>query len=143
MKKNILISTIIAVIFITGNVQAQKVSTIYDVMGRPTTTVDEQGAMRNAQGQLAGTITAKGEYLDVKGVKVGSIEKGVMYDKDGTEVARMGEDGRVYDAAGKHIGTISEDGIVLNNHGIRLGTAPDVDKNIVALVFFFPKKPAK
>jgi hypothetical protein len=139
MKKIILLTVIFSIILLSGLVSAQKVKTFYDVMGKPVTTIDEEGVIRDAQGRETGRFTAKGEYLDIKGQKLGLIEKGVMYDKAGKEIAHLGEDGRVFTADGKYTGTIGDDGIVLNNHGIRLGTAPDVDKNLAFLIFFFPK----
>ena len=139
MKKSILLSAVFTCMLLSFQVSAQKVKTFYDVMGKPVTTIDEEGVIRDAQGKETGRFTSKGEYLDNKGQKLGLIEKGVMYDKAGKEIAHLGEDGRVYTADGKYTGTIGDDGVVLNNHGIRLGTAANVDKNLAFLIFFFPK----
>jgi hypothetical protein len=139
MKKIIILSAIFTCILLVNQVTAQNVKTFYDVMGKAATTIDENGTIRDAQGRVTGSYTPKGEYLDNRGVKMGSIENGVMCNKDGQEIAKMHEDGRVYDAEGKYLGTIGDDGVVLNNHGIRLGTAPGVDKNLAFLIYFFPK----
>jgi hypothetical protein len=69
-------------------------------------------------------------------VKGGTIENGIVYDKNGKEFARINPDGKVQSASGQLMGTIANDGTVTDLTGKKIGSAPGVDKNIAALVFF-------
>jgi hypothetical protein len=74
------------------------------------------------------------------GDKIGTVKDGVIRNKEGKEAGRIGKDGKVTNAKGKLLGTIYDDGIIRNSKGSRLGSAPGVNKNISAMMFFNTKK---
>jgi hypothetical protein len=98
------------------------------------------GWIRDPKNRLVAQYTETGEYYSKNRVKAGSVENGVVRDKDGKEFAKIGKDGKVYTATGKLMGTIAADGTITDDQGKKIGSAPGVDKNIAALVFFM--KPA-
>ena len=115
--------------------------TIYDAEGKMLYKVDATGGwIRDPKNRLVAQYTETGEYYSKNRVKAGSVENGVVRDKDGKEFAKIGKDGKVYTATGKLMGTIAADGTITDDQGKKIGSAPGVDKNIAALVFFV--KPA-
>lgn len=119
----------------SSNAAAQS-KKIYDASGTLIYTLDQLGYIRNPKNRLIGQYTADGEYIRKRTV-VGKVENGVIRDRYGKEYARISQDGKVVDSKNKHILTIKADGTVLNGTGTKIGSAPGVDKNVAAIVFFF------
>ncbi|MCU0371606.1 MAG: hypothetical protein MUC31_09350 [Bacteroidales bacterium] len=119
----------------TSSDKAAQPKKIYDAEGNLTYTVDQLGWIRNPKNRAMGQYTSKGEYIS-KRVVLGRMENGVFYDRYGKEFARIGQDGRVTDAKGTALGTIKADGTILNDKGTKIGSAPGVDKNVAAIIFF-------
>ena len=120
----------------TSSSAASQPKKIFDAEGNLTYTVDQLGYIRNPKNRTLGQYTANGEYIRKRTV-VGKVENGVIKDRYGKEFARIGQDGQVYDANRKLLGAISKDGNIFNGSGTKIGSAPGVDKNVAAIVFFF------
>lgn len=109
---------------------------IYDAQGNVIYKIDATGGwIRDPKNRLVGQY-ADGEYHSKNRVKAGSVDNGIVRDKNGKEFARINPDGKVQTAAGQLMGTIAEDGTITDENGKKIGSAPGVDKNIAALVFF-------
>jgi len=119
----------------TSSGTAAQGNKIYDATGNLTYTVDQLGYIRNPKNRTLGQYTANGEYIRKRTV-VGKAENGVIRDRYGKEYARIGQDGKVTDGNGKLLGSIGTDGIILDAKGVKIGSAPGVDKNITAIIFF-------
>jgi hypothetical protein len=115
---------------------------IYDRLGEVMATVGADGKIYDTKGNVLAQYTAKGEYFGPDGQMIGSIRDGVIKTKDGKEAGKLSKDGKVSNAKGKLLGTIYDDGTIRNSKGSRLGSAPGVDKNIAAMIFFNKKKPS-
>lgn len=115
-------------------------SIIYDRMGEVLYTVAADGKIKDAKGVVIGQYTKDGNYLGPDGEKLGNIKNGVITVKDGKVIGKLEADGTVTNGKGKLLGTIADDGTVRNSHGSRLGSAPRVDRNIAAMLFFNKKK---
>lgn len=115
-------------------------SAVYDRMGNIIAKIGADGKIIDSSGKVLAQYTSNGDYLGPDGDKIGSIRDGVIRKKDGTEIGRLSKDGKVTNAKGKLLGTIYDDGTIRNRNGSRLGSAPGVDKNIAAMMFFNKKK---
>ena len=111
-------------------------------MGNAIAKIGADGKNIDTNGKVLAQYTSNGDYLGPDGDKIGSIKDGVIRTKDGTELGRLSKDGKVTNAKGKLLGTIYDDGTIRNRNGSRLGSAPGVDKNIAAMMFFNKKKPS-
>ena len=114
---------------------------IYDRLGEIMLNVEADGTIRDTKGMTVGRYTPTGDFYGPGGEKAATVKNGVIMTKDGKEAGRIAKDGKVTNAKGKTLGTIYDDGTVRNNKGSRLGSAPGVDKNLTAIVFFHTKKP--
>lgn len=109
---------------------------MYDASGNLTYTIDQLGYIRNPKNRTLGQYTVNGEYIRKRTV-VGKVENGVIRDRYGKEYARIGQDGKVTDGNGNLLGSIGTDGTIRDAKGVKIGSAPGVDKNVAAIVFFF------
>ena len=113
---------------------------IYDKSGEIMAKVEADGTVRDSRGKAIARCADNGDYFGPSGDKIGTIKDGVIRNMEGIEAGRIGEDGKVTDAKGKLLGTIDDDGTILNSKGSKLGSAPGVNKNISAMIFFNNKK---
>jgi len=120
---------------VTSSATAARGNKIYDASGNLTYTIDQLGYIRNPKNRTLGQYTTNGEYIRKRTV-VGKAENGVIRGKYGKEYARIGQDGKVTDGKGKLLGSIGTDGTIMDAKGVKIGSAPGVDKNITAIVFF-------
>jgi hypothetical protein len=120
----------------TSSNAASQPKKIFDAEGNLTYTIDQLGYIRNPKNRTLGQYTTNGEYIRKRTV-VGKVENGVIRDRYGNEFARIGQSGKVYNAKQILLGTINPDGTILNGSGTKIGSAPGVDKNVAAIVFFF------
>jgi hypothetical protein len=123
----------------TSKAAAMDGQKFYDQTGTAMAAIAKDGTIRDTKGRILGTFTEKGEYLNPHGKKVGYVEDNIIRTAEGNIFATIREDGRVYDGKSQYMGTISDDGTVINSRGLRIGSAPDLDKSLAALMFFFPK----
>jgi hypothetical protein len=126
----------------TGSVTSTKKTGthIYDKSGEIMAKVEADGTVRDSRGKAIARCADNGDYFGPSGDKIGTIKDGVIRNMEGIEAGRIGEDGKVTDAKGKLLGTIDDDGTILNSKGSKLGSAPGVNKNISAMIFFNNKK---
>jgi hypothetical protein len=113
---------------------------MYDRMDVMMATIGMEGKIYDAKGTLIGQYTDKGEYLGPQKEKLAVIKDGIISSADGKEIGRISREGKVTNAKGKLLGTIYDDGTIRNSKGSKLGSAPGVDKNIVAVMYFYHKK---
>jgi hypothetical protein len=115
---------------------------IYNGEGKLVATVDAEGWIRNPEQRLLAQYTSEGEYYTKNRVKAGYIDDGVIYDKNGSKYARITKNGDVISMNGTKLGNISADGSVMDNTGKKIGSGPGVDKNVLAVLFFYQKNMA-
>jgi len=113
---------------------------VYDRMGEVMVKVEPDGKIYDLNGLLKAQYTTKGEYLGPNGELLGTISNGVIKTKKGKVLGKLSKDGKVTNAKGKLLGTIYDDGVIRNSKGSRLGSAPGINKNIAAMIFFVKKK---
>lgn len=113
-----------------------KTGSMFDATGTLAFSYDQLGYVRNAKNRVVFQYTTKGEIIKKRAV-VGTVSKGVFQDRFGKEYARFIQEGKLIDANSKPVGAVKDDGTVLNKNGTKIGSAPGVDKNIVAIVYFF------
>jgi hypothetical protein len=109
---------------------------MFDAQGTLKNYIDQGGYIRNPKNRLLGQYV-NGEFFTKNRMKAATTKDGVITDKTGKEIARIGQDGKVTDGNRKPMGSILADGTVLNAQGNKIGTAPGIDKYVVALVYFF------
>lgn len=119
-----------------SSAKSAKTGSMFDATGTLAYSYDQLGYVRNAKNRVFFQYTTKGEIIK-KRVVVGTVSKGVFQDRFGKEYARFIQEGKLIDANSKPVGTVKDDGTVLNKNGTKIGSAPGVDKNIVAIVYFF------
>jgi|GEM_PF-4373623 len=112
---------------------------IYDRMGQIMATIGVNGMIYDPVGNAIGQYTNRGEYKGPDGEVLGTIRNGVITAHNGKEIGRLSPDGKVTDDRGNLLGIIYDDGTIRNSFGSRLGSAPGVDKNISAMIFFYQK----
>jgi hypothetical protein len=113
---------------------------MYDRMDAIMATIGVDGKIYDAKGTLIGQYTDKGEYLGPQKEKLAIITDGVINSTGGKLLGKISRDGKVTNAKGKLLGTIYDDGTIRNSKGSKLGSAPGVDKNIAAVMYFYNKK---
>ena len=122
------------------DVNSIKPGIIYDRTGGIMAKVEEDGTIKDAKGKTIARYSGNGDYFGPSGDKIGTVKDGVIRNKEGKEAGRIGKDGKVTNAKGKLLGTIYDDGSIRNSKGSKLGSAPGVNKNISAMIFFNNKK---
>jgi hypothetical protein len=115
-------------------------SVIYDRLGEKMAMIEADGSIRDTKGNILGRYANNGDFTGPTGEKIAWAKDGVIRTRDGKEAGRIAKDGKVTNAKGKTLGTIYDDGTVRNSKGSRLGSAPGVDKNLAAIIFFHAKK---
>lgn len=113
---------------------------IYDTNGKAKASVEYDGTIKDAQGRVVGKYTETGDFIGITGEKIGSVEKNKIRDREGADFGKIGKDGTVYTTEGKMLGKVSADGTVTNSEGTKIGSAPGIDRNIAAMMFFYPKQ---
>jgi len=110
---------------------------IYTESGILIATVDGEGWIRSPENRLMAQYNRNGEYYNKNRVKAGYVKNGVIFDKDGNKFAKITKDGNVTGMDDKIMGHIDADGNVTDNTGKKLGYGPGVERNILAVLFFY------
>jgi hypothetical protein len=110
---------------------------MFDAQGNLLYSIDAMGYVRNPKNRTQGQYT-EGQFFTKNRQKAATVSNGVIRDYNGNEIARVGQDGRVSDGNGKMVGMILPNGEIKDKGGSKIGSYSGVDKNVVAIMFFFP-----
>ncbi len=118
---------------------APKTGKMFDAKGNLLMTIDQGGWIRNPKNRLLGQYTQDGQYYTKNRALAGTVENGVIRDRNGKIFARISQDGKITDASGNLMGTVNADGTVLDSRNAKIGSSQGVEKNVAAIMFFFAK----
>ena len=79
---------------------------VFNPVGTPIGSVDDQGSVYNRLGRLIGSVDARGIIYNISRSPIGKVEAG----------------GKVFNRVGTLVGSVDEEGIVFNNNGRKIGS---------------------
>lgn len=108
---------------------------MFDATGNLIYYIDQLGWIRNPKNRALAQYNENGEVIRNRKI-FGRVDNGIFYDRSGHVLAHIEQNGKVTDAQGNLLGNIREDGTVMNKGNNKIGSAPGVDKNVTAIIFF-------